>query len=152
MLCIIIYICLQSCTTKVFHLLPFMADITNSWSQWLLHYMDDYYICPGSVFWCEFNCDVYLVILRISKYVYAFCTIFQCKFNYNVCLVIGPTCFGDFGNLINMYMHSVSFFNANSTVMFVWWLNHLVLVILRLYIHSILFHNVNSTVMSVWWS
>ncbi len=51
----------------------------------------------------------------------------------------------------NMYMHSVSFFNANSTVMFVWWLNHLVLVILRLYIHSVLFCNVNSTVMSVWW-
>jgi len=41
-----------------------------------------------------------LVILRISKYVYAFCTIFQCKFNYNVCLVVGLTCFGAFGNLL----------------------------------------------------
>jgi hypothetical protein len=41
-----------------------------------------------------------LVILRISKYVYAFCTIFQCKFNYNVCLVIGLTCFGAFGSLL----------------------------------------------------
>jgi hypothetical protein len=45
-----------------------------------------------------------------------------------------------------MYMHSVSFFNENSTVMFVWWLNHLVLVILRIYIHSVLFCNVDSTV------
>jgi len=111
-----IYICLQSCTTMVSHLLPFMADITNSWSQWLLHYMDDYYICPGSIFWCEFNCDVYLVIgltcfgnLRISKYVYAFCTIFQCKFNYNVYLVIGLTCFGDFGNLLYVYAFCIIF-------------------------------------------
>jgi hypothetical protein len=53
MLCVIICICSQSCTNSVSHLLPFMADITHSHnivlsiSQWLLHYINVYYICPG---------------------------------------------------------------------------------------------------------
>jgi hypothetical protein len=55
-----------------------MADITHlknivlNISQWLLHYIDVYYICLGPVFQCEFNCDVYLII--------------------------GLTCFGNFEN------------------------------------------------------
>jgi hypothetical protein len=65
-LCIIIYICLQSCITMVSDLLPFMADITHSHnivlsiSQWLWHYIDVYYIYLGP-FQCEFNCDVHLI-------------------------------------------------------------------------------------------
>ena len=66
-LCIIIYICLQSCTIMVSHLLPLMADTTCSHNivlsinQWLLHYIDVYYICPRPIFQCEFNCDVHLI-------------------------------------------------------------------------------------------
>ena len=41
-----------------------------------------------------------MVILRINEYLYVFCIIFQYKFNYNVCLVIGLTCFGNFGKLL----------------------------------------------------
>jgi hypothetical protein len=67
MLCVITYICSQSCTTIVSHLLPFMADITHlhnivlSISQWLLHYINVYYICPRPIFQCEFNCNVHLI-------------------------------------------------------------------------------------------
>ena len=74
MLCVIIYSS-QSCTTTVSHLLPFMADITHlhnivlSIFQWLLHYINVYYICPGPIFQCEFNC-----------------------------LIFGLTCFGNFQN------------------------------------------------------
>jgi hypothetical protein len=78
MLYVIIYICSQSCTITVSHLLPFMVDITHSHnivlsiSQWLLHYINVYYICPGPVFQCEFNCNVHLIF--------------------------GLTCFGNFEN------------------------------------------------------
>jgi hypothetical protein len=67
MLCVIIYICSQSCTTTVSRLLPFMVDITHSHnivlsiSQWLLHYINVYYICPEPVFQCEFNCNAHLI-------------------------------------------------------------------------------------------
>jgi hypothetical protein len=49
-LCIIIYICLQSCTTMVSCLLSFMADITHSHnivlsiSQWLLQHRCSLYM------------------------------------------------------------------------------------------------------------
>jgi hypothetical protein len=77
-LCIIIYTCLQLCTIMVSHLLPLMVNITHahnivlSINQWLLHYIDVYYICPGPIFQYEFNCDVHLIF--------------------------GLTCFGNFEN------------------------------------------------------
>ena len=110
-LCIIIYIYLQSCTTMVSHLLPLMADITHShcfeYISMAIACIDIYYICLGPIFWCEVNCDIYLVI--------------------------EPTCFGNLEDLKNMYMHSALFFNANSTIMSVWWLHWPVLVTLVIY-------------------
>jgi len=112
-LCIVIYICLRSCTTLVSHLLPFMADITCSHCfkyisiAVALHGCITVCTCLEPVFQWEFNRDIYLiirltclVIWRINEYLYAFCIIFQYKFNYNICLVIRLTCFGNFGKLL----------------------------------------------------
>ena len=72
----LMYICLQLCAAIVSRLLPFMVDITHIYCfryiSIVIALLGMYYICPGPVFQCEFNCDVYFVI--------------------------GLTCFGNFEN------------------------------------------------------
>ena len=54
-----------------------------------------------------------------------------------------------------MYMHSVPFFDTNSTIMSLWWLGWPVFRVFRIYtyiyMHSVLFCDVNSIIMFLWW-
>jgi len=79
------------------------------------------YISSGSVFRCEFNCDVhfaigltYYVIFRIGTYIYAFCIKFKCEFNCDVHFAIGLPIMVIF-RIGHIYMHFALNFSVNST-------------------------------------
>jgi hypothetical protein len=96
MLYTLIYICLQLYTTMVSHILPSIADIMYSHcfryisiaialQQCIIYDWDPFFnVNSTMLFIMELDLPN-LVILRIDKYAYAFCTVFQHKFSYNVC-------------------------------------------------------------------
>ena len=47
-------------------------------------------------------------------------TVFQCEFNHDVNLVIELTKFGNFGELAYTYMHLALIFNADPAMMSIW--------------------------------
>ena len=109
----------------VSHLLPFMADITLS------HCFE--YISMAIAL---HRCLLYIFRTCFSMWIQLWCPFDNWT---------NP--FWQFWELTNLYMHSVPFFNTNSTIMFWWWFWEFMYI----YMHSVSFLDMNSTTMVWWW-